>query len=83
MVDQDYSLGEAAISMSVGKSNMDKWVRQLRNERQGTSHHPTAITADQRKIKELNKTIKRIEIEKFILKKTNTFLMSHSMNSFC
>ena len=73
---------EAPSAMNVGKSTMDKWVRQLRNELQGTSNHPTAITADQRKIKELEKTIKRIEMEKEILKKATALLMSDSMNSF-
>jgi transposase len=61
---------------------MDKWVRQLKNELQGTSNHSTAITADQRKIKELEKTIKRIEMEKEILKKATALLMSDSMNNF-
>jgi transposase len=52
------------------------------NELQGTSNHPTAITADQRRIKELEKTIKRIEMEKEILKKATALLMSDSMNNF-
>ena len=40
VVDQNYSIREAASSMNVSKSTMDKWVRQLKNERQGTSNHP-------------------------------------------
>ena len=68
--------------MNVGKSTMDKWVRQLKNELQGTSNHPTAITENQHKIKELEKTIKRIEMEEEILKKATALLMSDSMNNF-
>ncbi len=30
---QNYSVTEAAQAMNVGKSTMDKWVRQLREER--------------------------------------------------
>jgi|TARA_B110000211_G_scaffold148298_1_gene168916 transposase len=82
VVDQNYSIREAASAMNVGKSNMDQWIRQLKNELQGTSNHPTAITADQRRIKELEKTIKRIEMEKEILKKATALLMSDSMNNF-
>ena len=48
---------------------MDKWSRQLREERNGTSSMPNALTPDQRKIQELEKRIKRIETEKEILKK--------------
>jgi len=35
VLDQNYSVTEAAQAMNVGKSTMDKWVRQLREERQG------------------------------------------------
>ena len=33
VLDQNYSVTEAAQAMNVGKSTMDKWVRQLREER--------------------------------------------------
>ncbi|SKA44783.1 hypothetical protein CZ814_02536 [Photobacterium toruni] len=35
IIDQGYSVKEAAEAMSVGKSTMDKWVRQLKDERDG------------------------------------------------
>ena len=82
VVDQNYSIREAASAMNIGKSTMDKWVRQLRNELNGTATHPTALTPDQRKIKDLEKRIKRIEMEKEILKKATALLMSDSMNNF-
>ena len=81
VVEQNYSLSEAADAMNVGKSTMDKWVRQLRDELGGTATHPTALTPDQRKIKELEKRIRRIEMEKEILKKATALLMSDSMNN--
>ena len=40
-----------------------------------------AMTPDQRKIQELEKRIKRIELEKEILKKATALLMSDSMNN--
>jgi len=81
VVDQSYSIREAATAMNVGKSTMDKWVRQLRSERNGTAGLVNAITPDQRKIQELEKRIKRIELEKEILKKATALLMSDSMNN--
>ncbi|WP_080175977.1 transposase, partial [Photobacterium toruni] len=33
VLDQGYSVKEAAEAMNVGKSTMDKWVRQLKDER--------------------------------------------------
>jgi len=81
VVEQNYSIREAANAMNVGKSTMDKWVRQLRNELNGTATHPTALTPDQRTIKALEKRIRRIELEKEILKKATALLMSDSMNN--
>ena len=81
VVDRKYSIREAAEAMNVGKSTMDKWVRQLKNERSGNASHPNAITPEQRKIQELEKRIKRIELEKEILKKATAHLMSDSMNN--
>jgi len=82
VVDQGYSVREAAQAMNVGKSTMDKWVRQLKEERQGLSPKATPMTPDQLKIQELEKKIKRIEMEKDILKKATALLMSDSMSSF-
>lgn len=82
VVDQKYSVREAAQAMGVGKSTMDKWVRQLRAERSGGQvGTATPMTPDQRKIRELENQIKRIELEKEILKKATALLMSDSMNN--
>ncbi|MBU2280752.1 MAG: IS3 family transposase, partial [Gammaproteobacteria bacterium] len=69
VVDQGYSVAKAAEAMNVGKSTMDKWVRQLREERAGVPVKATPMTPDQLKIRELEKKIKRIELEKEIPKK--------------
>lgn len=79
VIDQGYSVREAASAMDVGKSTMDKWVRQLKEEINGGSSRPNALTPDQRKIKELEKKIRWIEEEKDILKKATALLMSDSM----
>ena len=81
VVDQNYSVRQAAEAVNVSASAMDKWVRQLREERNGTSMMPNALTPDQRKIQELEKRIKRIETEKEILKKATALLMSDSLNT--
>jgi len=81
VVNQGYSIREAAEAMNVGKSTVDKWVRQLKNENIGIADKPSALTPEQRKIKELEKKIRRIEEEKEILKKATALLMSDSMNN--
>ncbi len=81
VIDQGYSVREASSAMDVGKSAVDRWVQQLKNERNGTANHSNAITPDQRKIQTLEKRIKQIELEKEILKKATALLMSDSMNN--
>lgn len=69
VLQQGYSVREAAEAMGVGKSTMDKWVRQLRSERQGIPSKATPMTEEQQRIRELEKLVKRLEMEKEILKK--------------
>jgi len=80
VVDQNYSIREAAEAMNVGKSSMDKWVRQLKAERQGKRPSGSPMTPDQRRIRELERQLKRVEEEKTILKKATALLMSDSLN---
>lgn len=81
VVDQGYTIRAGCEAMGVSKSTLENWVRQLRRERQGVTPKATALTADQRRIQELEKTIRRIETEKEILKKATALLMSGSLNS--
>jgi len=82
VVDKGYVVREAAEAMGIGKSTMDKWVRQLRKERNGEAITANPMTPDQIKIMELEKKIRRIEEEKEILKKATALLMSDSMKGF-
>ena len=79
VVNQGRSIRDAAEAMGVGKSIMDKWVRQLRAERNGISPQATPVTPDQLRIRELDKRLWRVEEEKEILKKTTALLMSDSL----
>ncbi len=81
VVEQNYSVIEAANAMAVGKSTMDKWVRQLRDERNGGIPKATPITPELLKIKELERKIKRMERENDILKKATALLVSDSLNN--
>ncbi|WP_157420055.1 IS3 family transposase [Oceanisphaera avium] len=69
VIDQNYTVRQAAEAMSVGYSTMDTWARQLRKERNGETSKATPMTPDQLRIRELEKRIREIEMEKDILKK--------------
>jgi len=81
VLNKGYSIREAAQAMNVGKSTMDKWVRQLREELAGVTPKATPMTPDQLRIRELEKRLKQVELEKEILKKATALLMSDSLNN--
>lgn len=60
--------------MDIGLSTMTRWVKQLRDERQGKTPKASPITPEQIEIRELKK-IQRIEMENDILKKATALLM--------
>ncbi len=78
VVKQNYSIREAAESMGVGKSTVDKWVRQ---SRQNAGNHGAPIGAEQQRIKELEKELRKIKEQNEILKKASALLMSDSLRN--
>lgn len=80
VIDKSYSVKEAATAMGVGISTVDKWVRQLRKEREGIDVKASPISPELRRIKELERENQRLKEEKEILKKATALLMSDSMN---
>lgn len=81
VLDQNYTVADAASAMDVGLSTMTRWVKQLRDERQGKIPQASPITPEQIEIRELKKKLQRIEMENDILKKATALLMSDSLNS--
>lgn len=82
VLDQGYTVKEASEAVNVGETALRRWVMQLREEREGiTPEKGKAMTPDQQRIQVLEARIKRIELEKDILKKATALLMSDSMRS--
>ncbi len=55
--------------MYVTKSAMDKWVRQLKQERQGVTPKASPLPPEQIEIRELKKRIAELEEHNEIIKK--------------
>jgi transposase len=72
--------------MSVGKSTVDRWVRDLRKERNGEETQGAPISEERLRIRELERENQQLKMEKEILlralwvKKATALLMSDSMN---
>ena len=69
MLTRNYTVADAAKAMDIGLSTMTRWVKQLRDERQGKTPKASPITPEQIEIRELRKKLQRIEMENEILKK--------------
>jgi len=76
VLDKGYKLPEASRSLNVGETALRRWVQQLEAERGGTTPTTKALTPDQQRIQELERRVKRLELEKDILKKATALLMS-------
>jgi transposase len=76
VLDQGYSVPEACASLNVGDTALRRWVKQARAEREGSvpmGHAP--LTAEHRRIAELEAKVKRLEQEKAILKKATALFV--------
>ena len=82
VVDKRRSIREVAESLGIGQSTVDKWVRQLKKERNGELSNATPLTPDQLKIRELERKIKQLEGDNEILKKASALLMQDSIKGF-
>ena len=81
VLDQGYTLVEAASAMSVSLSAMTRWVNKLKLERQGKVAPGLPLSPEQIEIRELKKKVQRIQMENDILKKATALLMSDSLNN--
>tara|TARA_B100000446_G_scaffold532_1_gene589 strand:+ start:13764 stop:14078 length:315 start_codon:yes stop_codon:yes gene_type:complete len=82
VVDRGRSIRDVSESLGLGKSTVDKWARQLKQERGGVLSSVTPLTPDQLKIRELERKIKLLEGDNEILKKASALLMQDSIKGF-
>ncbi|POA17400.1 hypothetical protein C1886_22195 [Pseudomonas sp. FW300-N1A1] len=81
VLDANYSTAQACEAMGVGPTALRRWVEQLRQERGGlTPETAKAMTAGQQQIQALHAKIRKLEMEKEILKKATALLMSDSLD---
>lgn len=59
VIDQNYTVADAAKAMDVGISTMTRWGKQLRDERQGKIPKASPMTPEQIEIRELRKNADR------------------------
>ena len=64
VLDQGYAVLEACRSLDIGETALRRWVQQMELERGGGTPVSKALTAEQRRIQELEARVHRLEREK-------------------
>lgn len=75
VLEQQRKIPEVASSLNIGKSTLEKWIKQYKDELHGKA--PTtgkALTDDQRRIQQLEKEVRQLRAERDILKKASALL---------
>jgi transposase len=79
VLDQNLSVPEICTSLDIGPTALRRWVEQVRKERTGSTMTGTkAITADQKKIQELQALLRQKDRDIEILKKASVLLLLDS-----
>ena len=78
VVEQGYSCAEVGRRLGISENNVNRWVRQYRDNNESTS--TDGLTRDQleAELKRLRKENKRLEMEREILKKAAAFFANES-----
>jgi transposase len=80
VLDQNYTIRQAYRSLDVGETAVRRGVRQLREERQGSTPRAKAMTPEQQPIQALEARVQRLKMEKSILKKATAALVSDELS---
>ena len=83
VVDGKRKIPDVASSLGVGQSTVQKWLTQYRQEVRGqTLKSATPYIDEQRELQELRKQVKRLTMERDILKKASALLALNSLNGY-
>ena len=81
VTDHKRKISDVADSLGIGKSTLQKWLTQYRQEINGEAPKVgNALTDEQRELQELRKQVKRLTMERDILKKASPLLALDSLN---
>ncbi len=71
---QGYTVAQACQALAIGQNALRRWLAQYDAEIEGLTPNGKAITPEQLRIQTLESRVKRLEMEKAILKKAATLL---------
>ncbi len=73
VVNQGYSVAQAASAMQIGLSSMQRWVSQYKQELRDITPLAKALTPEQQRIQVLEAEVKQLRRDNDLLKKASAF----------
>ena len=81
IVNQHYSVAQAASAMQVGLSSMQRWSSQYQHELLGVTPQARAFTVEQQRIQRLEAENKQLKRDNDLLKKASAFFFIEMQTS--
>ena len=78
VVEQNYSQAEASRNLGVNPNMLGRWIKEAENDDGQAFRGNGNLTPEQEEIRELKAQVKRLEMEREILKKFQAFLKQKS-----
>ncbi len=78
VIEQDYSIADAARSLGINANMLGRWVKQHRSEEGQAFRGNGKLTPEQEEIRKLKARVKRLEMERDILKKATAFFAAET-----
>jgi len=79
VLDQDYTRREAAKSLDINEQMLGRWVKEHRESEDGQAFRGNGkLTPEQEEIKKLKAQVKRLEMEREVLKKATAFFAAET-----
>lgn len=75
VVEQGYPFSKACEAVGIGETALRRWVEQWRATHGVSSPSPAQLSADARRIKELEARVAELEREREVLKKSTAFFV--------
>jgi len=78
VLNQGYKIAEAARSVGVSSQNLGRWVKEYKEKEAQAFPGNGQLSDEQKRIRELEAKVKRLEMEREILKKATAFFAKES-----
>ena len=73
VTEQNYTCPEAAMSLGINSNILSRWIRELTEKDDSAFRGNGKLTAEQSEVRQLREEVRRLTMEKEILKKATVF----------